>query len=1263
MRVQIVNNVNTTLLATVQPASGSATSGGHAVSANCGTTTYNPCSPAPPSLSCGVATSYSMGSTAGAWNSYGGPFGVPGQEKLFQFTPAVTGTYAVGVTVSSGYNDLFWKPVSSGCNATGWTYVDDIITSATNNVNLTAGVAYYFLLDDEDQTGNTGSITITCPSTTYNPCTSIPVISGCGVTATASMSGTGAGWSVTSCGYSTPGQERLFQFTAPTTGTYQLNVSAITGGFIDFFWKPASSGCNATGWNCIDDIISTGTYAAVTPMNFTAGVTYYILLDPEGSGSYTSSFSLVCPTPVYNPCTSIPVISNCGVTATASMSGTGAGWSVTSCGYSTPGQEQLFQFTAPTTGTYQLNVSAITGGFIDFFWKPASSGCNATGWNCIDDIISTGTYAAVTPMNFTAGVTYYILLDPEATGAYTSSFSLVCPVVAPPNPTAVTASSSSICVGNSVTLTAGGPSGTVYWFTTGCNTTGQIATGNSITVSPTATTTYYARNYNNSTWSAGCATTTVTVNPLPTISASPSTSICSGNTAQLSATVSSSTTATATFNYTGSMQTFTVPAGVTSISVDARGAQGGAGGGLGGRVTCNYAVTPGDVLDIYVGGQGGAQVSNSPGGYNGGGNAGPCNVQYPGSGGGGASDIRLNGTALTNRIIVAGGGGGSHPINNNPGAGGGLTGGNVTSTGNGCISTYATGGTQSVGGLSATATSACCSFVATAPAALGVGANGAGPSPNCNNGDGGAGGGGGYYGGGSGGTYSAGGGGSSYTGSGATAVVHTQGFNSGNGSLTITYSSPSAVVWSPSSTLSSSTILNPVASPTSTTTYTVTTTVNGCSNSSTTTVTVNTPPVSPTAASQTICYGANAQLVASANADWYTQPVGGTLLGTATSFTTPALLATTTYYIEGASNGCPPTSRNPVTVNVNAAPTTISAATALSTGCNIFSPSSWSYFVEPNNSIVTSVWSSNNLNAVSADVSVLPSVPYQNGVPYMPRVVAISPGSQGAATVRLYFTWAEFQMLQAAEPQLTNITQLGVTKFDNPNLTGNPMFLSPSAYLTPAQTNIPNVYAVEVLTPSFSTFTIHFNHGNTILPVEFTSQTAVCGNSGVSVQWSTASESQCSHYEVFRSFDGFSYEKIGSVAGAGTTSMPNDYLLFDAINWSGPIYYRIDQFDYNGDVKRSPLIVADCKGRKLRAQIVPNPANSTSTLVYDASKSGLANLYILDSRGNLIKQSSHYFEEGANTVNLSWDLIESGLYTIRVEFDGEQQNLKQSIIH
>ena len=53
------------------------------------------------------------------------------------------------------------------------------------------------------------------------------------------------------------------------------------------------------------------------------------------------------------------------------------------------------------------------------------------------------------------------------------------------------------------------------------------------------------------------------------------------------------------YHYTGGVQTFTVPAGITSISVDAYGASGttGAGqAGKGGRVQANLTVTPGDTL-------------------------------------------------------------------------------------------------------------------------------------------------------------------------------------------------------------------------------------------------------------------------------------------------------------------------------------------------------------------------------------------------------------------------------------------------------------------------------------------------------------------------------------------------------------------------------------------------------------------------------------------------------------------------------------------
>jgi len=813
------------------------------------------------------------------------------------------------------------------------------------------------------------------------------------------------------------------------------------------------------------------------------------------------------------------------------------------------------------------------------------------------------------------------------------------------SPTAVTANVNPVCNGSSVMLTAVGSSGTTYWFTTGCTTTGQIGTGSSITVSPTTTTTYYARNNNGTSWSTACASLTVTVTPVPTVNAGSGSTVCSGNPAQLTATAQLTTSTT--YAFTGGVQTFTVPAGVTSVTVDASGAQGGLGfncpaavPGLGGRVQATIAVTPGDVLNIYVGGQGGAALALIGGtaGYNGGGTGGSWSGGRSGGGGGGASDIRLNGTALTNRVIVAAGGGGTgvnFATGNAGGNGGGLTGAN------GLTGTYlGAGATQTAGG---------------APdGTLGQGGNAPGTQT-------GGGGGGGYYGGGSS-AWEGGGGGSSYSGPTASAVTLTAGSQTGNGVVTLTYLGTPSVTWTPSASLSSSTILNPVATPTTTTTYTISATNGGCTATSPVTITVTQPPALPTSSAQSVCYGANAQVTASALADWYTVPTGGTSIGSATTYTTPALTATTTYYMEGASNGCPPTARNPVTVTVNPFPNTVPGVTSPSTGCNIYSPSAWTYFVNPGNEIVTCVWSGVNLNAVTADVQVLSTVPYLNGVPYIPRVVTISPAAQGTAQVRLYFTLQEFQDLQAVSPLLTSITDLGVTKFDAPNLTGNPTYLQPTAYLTPAQTGIPNVYAVEVLTPSFSTFTIHYNYGNTVLPVEYTSASATCDQTGVMVEWSTASETNCSHYEVYRSSNGGAYERVGTVTGSGTTSEAHNYRLYDMYAAEGTNYYRIDQVDVNGAVNSAPIIVATCGMTSTHASLFPNPTDNTSVLYYPSKTESVLNISVLDVNNKVVESKQVNLTEGRNAIPFDWSGYTPGVYMIRTEHDGQYEEFRQVII-
>lgn len=142
------------------------------------------------------------------------------------------------------------------------------------------------------------------------------------------------------------------------------------------------------------------------------------------------------------------------------------------------------------------------------------------------------------------------------------------------------------------------------------------------------------------------------------------------------------------YGYTGGVQTFTVPATGT-YSIEALGAQGGNGSLIGGRFAVGEVwdvgetigrkgsyqsgyihLQKGDVLYIYCGGA----ANGATGGWNGGGNGlGEKHEEMPeflidggsisettgfSAGGGGATDIRINGMELSNRILVAGGGAG-----------------------------------------------------------------------------------------------------------------------------------------------------------------------------------------------------------------------------------------------------------------------------------------------------------------------------------------------------------------------------------------------------------------------------------------------------------------------------------------------------------------------------------------------------------------------------------------------------------------------------
>jgi hypothetical protein len=242
-----------------------------------------------------------------------------------------------------------------------------------------------------------------------------------------------------------------------------------------------------------------------------------------------------------------------------------------------------------------------------------------------------------------------------------------------------------------------------------------------------------------------------------------------------------------TFAATGSVQTWTVPDGVTQVYVDISGAEGGAaygGGGRGAELTGTISVTPGDTLHIIVGSMG----------QNG-------TVYSAGAGGGGGSFVYT--TADQNGILAAAGGGGGAGSNTFPSSAStgtsGLAGGNgggaggIDGNGGNAGSDYS-GAVGGGGGLLTNGGGGASGGHAVATGASG----GAGGSYGRGGGFGGggaatgyAGAGGGGYSGGGGGTFNyynngGGGGGGSYFSGTLTGAVNNHG---GNGSVTLYYPS------------------------------------------------------------------------------------------------------------------------------------------------------------------------------------------------------------------------------------------------------------------------------------------------------------------------------------------------------------------------------------------------------------------------------------------------------------------------------------------
>ncbi len=175
---------------------------------------------------------------------------------------------------------------------------------------------------------------------------------------------------------------------------------------------------------------------------------------------------------------------------------------------------------------------------------------------------------------------------------------------------------------------------------------------------------------------------------------------------------------------------------------------------------------------------------------------------------------------------------------------------------------------------------------------------------------------------------------------------------------------------------------------------------------------------------------------------------------------------------------------------------------------------------------------------------------------------------------------------------------------------------------------------------------------NSALPIELGTFNAKPAGNIAELSWTTATESNNSHFAIERGTDARTFSEIGQVRGAGTTQEPQSYTFTDEKPLSGTNYYRLRQVDYDGTESFSPVLSV-VFGKSDRISIAPSPATDRVRILLEEAPGRDAYWKVYDSMGREIR--SGVWEVESAEYELDVNELPEGMYTFRLEVGASVQ--------
>jgi hypothetical protein len=222
-------------------------------------------------------------------------------------------------------------------------------------------------------------------------------------------------------------------------------------------------------------------------------------------------------------------------------------------------------------------------------------------------------------------------------------------------------------------------------------------------------------------------------------------------------------------------------------------------------------------------------------------------------------------------------------------------------------------------------------------------------------------------------------------------------------------------------------------------------------------------------------------------------------------------------------------------------------------------------------------------------------------------------------------------------------------------------WIAPPVYGAATGTN-PYARSLAGITSFVGPFSVGDNSGT--LPVELLDFNAIANGKDAILSWTTVSETNNSHFEVERSFDGSNFEYAGKVKGAGNSNTMNKYNFIDEsiADNSSLVYYRLKQVDFDGAVNYHGNVKVDFDNANTSDLIVeayPNPFNGNLNVKIAGANAGKVELMMMDNQGKLIRSFTNELTSSSGLINLDeTNTLNDGMYILQAFVNGKVFNMK-----